>query len=165
MTIVSERCAWWEEEFPETITPEHGVLYAKRVFNPASGTPRYLGKVTRCENEQLMRCVPSTTLADRAVYGVFDVVHDEQEHPGDDPWEQDFVIACTGDFLLRVTGPCWAGDSLMSNGDGTAIRVPRDAKLTLSLLEAIFAKASQDYPDVPAGVENPALVPAQLMIG
>lgn len=108
------------------------------------------GKLQR--SEQVMRCDVSATPGDRAVYGVFDrwAVQSSTEN-------RDMYIACTGDFICRVTGPCEPGDLLESAGDGTA-RVQGDDLIRSATLGRVSLGVAQE----PA---QEALVPVQLLIG
>jgi hypothetical protein len=106
-----------------------------------------------------MRSKVSDEAGTKAVAGVFERWDDDQT--GDEgPWDDDFMVATTGDFIIRVTGPCEVGDLLESNGDGTA-RVQADDIIRSSTV----AKAVQSFPGIAAGVENPELVPCQLLNG
>lgn len=76
------------------------------------------------DNEQLTRSQVSDTPGDRNIAGVFDRWDDDEVIDGEgNPIHEDiedFYLANTGDFIIRVTGKVEVGDLLESAGDGTA---------------------------------------------
>ena len=84
-------------------------------------------RVVMEDNEQLTCVQVSDTAGDAANAGVFDCWDD-----ADDPYD-DMLIAQSGDFVIRVTGPVANGDLLESAGDGTA-RVQADAIVRASTI-------------------------------
>ena len=101
-------------------------------------------------NEQLTRVKISNTVGDKTVCGVFQGWDED-----DDVYADDMTIAQSGDFVIRVTGPCNNGDLLESNGDGTA-RVQSDDLVRSSTIAKVL------FSSLDAG-EN--LVPCLLMLG
>jgi hypothetical protein len=183
MEYVNEKAEWFFEEwidYPSSVTnnpdldplddPYHpanpdGVPYPKNQ-RPVRGRgnehrkyPEKSTVIRQKPNEQRMRSKVSDTAGSKAVAGVFERWDDDQTGTEGD-WEDDFMVATTGDFVIRVTGPCEIGDLLESNGDGTA-RVQADDIVRSSTI----AKAVQAFPGIAAGVENPELVPCQLLNG
>jgi len=110
------------------------------------------------DNEQLVKTVVSSTPGDKRVYCVFDRWDDDEDPDNPDEWDADFVGAAVGDFVVRVTGPCEAGDLLESNGDGTA-RVQSDDIVRSKTV----GKVSKGFPSARPDEEN--TVPCQLLIG
>jgi hypothetical protein len=162
MQYVNEKAEWLFEEWEEEAPPGQPNFKRKRPVRSLNTPRRYPERASRLikkENEQRMRSKVSDEVATKAVAGVFDMWDDDQT--GDEgPWDDDFFVATTGDFVIRVTGPCEVGDLLESNGDGTA-RVQADDIIRSSTV----AKAVQSFPGIAAGVENPELVPCQLLNG
>ncbi len=134
------KAEWWLED-----EDEEGVREIRN--RPGKG-------LEKKSNDQMMTCKVSNTAGARTVAGVFDIWIDEQKN------DTDLFVATTGDYIIRVTGPCEQGDLLESNGDGTA-RVQADDLVRSSTI----AKAVQAFPGIAAGTENPELVPCQLLNG
>jgi hypothetical protein len=162
MQYVNEKAEWFFEEWEEE-APEGQVNFKRKRPARSLNTPRRYperdSSIIKRKNEQRMRSKVSDEAGTKAVAGVFERWDDDQT--GDEgTWDDDFMVATTGDFIIRVTGPCEVGDLLESNGDGTA-RVQADDIIRSSTV----AKAVQSFPGIAAGVENPELVPCQLLNG
>ncbi len=104
------------------------------------------------DNEQLNRVKVSDVEGDPNVAGVFQMWDDD-----DDTYTNDFYIAMTGDFVIRIAqGTTVArGDLLMSAGDGTAkpqdddiIRSKTIAKVTSTVVSRTHADGSYCVPCV-----------------
>jgi hypothetical protein len=177
----TEKAQWWVEEYEELddtvageyIDPENKGLGRKpdeerwgtrhvKIDKP-QGRGKPGARIKPKDNEQVMTTKISDTAGSKKVAGVFvDWVEsdEEAETPTSQALEADYYVGTTGDFVVRVTGPCEQGDLLESNGDGTA-RVQADDIIRSSTV----AKAVQSFPGIAAGVENPELVPCQLLNG
>ena len=103
-------------------------------------------------NEQLNRCKVSEIEGDVDVAGVFQGWDDDDEE-----YTNDFYIAMTGDFVIRIAqGTTVArGDLLMSAGDGTAkpqgddiVRSKTVAKVTSTAVSTTYADGSYCVPCV-----------------
>jgi hypothetical protein len=103
------------------------------------------------DNEQLTRTKVSDVVSDKNVQGIFDMEDNDDEL-------NDFYLAQSGDFIIRVTGVVNNGDLLESNGDGTA-RVQADDIVRSSTI----AKATFSFPNAAANEVN--TVPCYLMLG
>ena len=104
------------------------------------------------DNEQLNRSKVSDVEGDRDVAGVFRCWDDD-----DDVYTNDFYLAMTGDFVIRIAqGTTVArGDLLMSAGDGTAkpqsddiVRSKTIAKVTSTVVSETYADGSYCVPCV-----------------
>ena len=104
------------------------------------------------DNEQLNRSKVSDVEGDRDVAGVFRCWDDD-----DDVYTNDFYLAMTGDFVIRIAqGTTVArGDLLMSAGDGTAkpqdddiVRSKTIAKVTSTTVSTTYADGSYCVPCV-----------------
>jgi hypothetical protein len=162
MQYVNEKAEWFFEEWEEE-APEGQANFKRKRPARSLNTPRRYpergSNIVKRKNEQRMRSKVSDTAGTKAVAGVFERWDDDQT--GDEgTWDDDFMVATTGDFIIRVTGPCEVGDLLESNGDGTA-RVQADDIIRSSTV----AKAVQTFDSIAPGVENPELVPCQLLNG
>jgi hypothetical protein len=146
MEYDTDKAEWWIELDEET-----GFTHKRKENKDKKGKKNVLPKK---DNEQVMVAKVSDTAGAKTVAGVFSGWDDDEEE------DTDFYVATTGDFIIRVTGPCAQGDLLESNGDGTA-RVQADDIVRSSTI----AKAVQAFPGIAAGVENPELVPCQLLNG
>jgi len=107
-------------------------------------------------NEQATKTIVSTTLASKAVAGVFDRYDEDDE---DNPY--DFYVAQSGDFVIRIAQGVTVqnGDLLESAGDGTA--KPQTDDICRS---STIAKVTSNY--VSATYEDGSYcVPCILMIG
>jgi hypothetical protein len=145
MSGIEEMCEWYYIE--ETSVGEDG----NENINHISVDRDHPGAIME-ENEQLTRCQVSTVENDKSVCGVF-VGWDED----DDENTQDFYIAQTGDFIIRVTGPVNKGDLLTSAGNGTAKVQSDDLVHSYTV-----AKAMKSFPY--AGPTQVNVVPCVLMI-
>jgi hypothetical protein len=107
-------------------------------------------------NEQATKTIVSTTLASKAVAGVFDRYDEDDET---NPY--DFFVAQSGDFVIRIAQGVTVqnGDLLESAGDGTA--KPQSDDICRS---STVAKVTSNY--VSATYEDGSYcVPCILMIG
>lgn len=107
-------------------------------------------------NEQATKTIVSTTVASKAVAGVFDRYDEDDE---DNPY--DFYVAQSGDFVIRIAQGVTVqnGDLLESAGDGTA--KPQTDDICRS---STIAKVTSNY--VSATYEDGSYcVPCILMIG
>jgi hypothetical protein len=107
-------------------------------------------------NEQATKTIVSTTLASKAVAGVFDRYDEDDEN---NPY--DFYVAQSGDFVIRIAQGVTVqnGDLLESAGDGTA--KPQADDICRS---STIAKVTSNY--VSATYEDGSYcVPCILMIG
>ena len=104
------------------------------------------------DNQQLNKTKVSTASGDKDVAGVFWGWDDD-----DDTYTNDFYIAQTGDFIVRVAGSTTVarGDLLESAGDGTAkpqsddiVRSKTIAKIISTTSTATYADGSKAYPCV-----------------
>jgi hypothetical protein len=104
------------------------------------------------ENMQLNKTQVSTASGDKKVAGVFWGWDDD-----DDVYTNDFFVAQTGDFIVRVAGSVTVenGDLLESAGDGTAkpqsddiVRSKTIAKIISTTSTATYADGSKAYPCV-----------------
>jgi hypothetical protein len=141
-----------------------------QLYNETSQAAVYRGTVlesvdTMCEwekdgeplpNEQATKTIVSTTVASKAVAGVFDMYDIDDE---DNPY--DFYVAQSGDFVIRIAQGVTVqnGDLLESAGDGTA--KPQADDICRS---STIAKVTSNY--VSATYEDGSYcVPCILMIG
>jgi hypothetical protein len=107
-------------------------------------------------NEQATKTIVSTTVASKAVAGVFDRYDEDDE---DNPY--DFYVAQSGDFVIRIAQGVTVqnGDLLESAGDGTS--KPQADDICRS---STIAKVTSNY--VSATYEDGSYcVPCILMIG
>ena len=107
-------------------------------------------------NEQATKTIVSTTVASKAVAGVFDRYDEDDEN---NPY--DFYVAQSGDFVIRIAQGVTVqnGDLLESAGDGTA--KPQTDDICRS---STIAKVTSNY--VSATYEDGSYcVPCILMIG
>ena len=104
------------------------------------------------ENMQLNKTQVSTASGDKNVAGVFWAWDDD-----DDTYTNDFYIAQTGDFIVRVAGSktVTRGDLLESAGDGTAkpqsddiVRSKTVGKITSGIAHTTYADGTKAYPCV-----------------
>ena len=104
------------------------------------------------ENMQLNKTQVSTASGDKNVAGVFWGWDDD-----DDTYTNDFFVAQTGDYIIRVAGSTTVarGDLLESAGDGTAkpqsddiVRSKTIAKVTSGIAHTTYADGSKTYPCV-----------------
>jgi len=96
------------------------------------------------DNEQLNRCKVSDTEGDIDVAGIFQGWDD-----GDETYTNDFYVAMTGDFVIRIAqGTTVArGDLLMSAGDGTAKSQTDDIVRSKTIAKVISTNVSTTYGD------------------
>ena len=107
-------------------------------------------------NEQATKTIVSTTLASKAVAGVFDRYdEDDQDNP------YDFYVAQSGDFVIRIAQGVTIqnGDLLESAGDGTARPQADDICRSSTIAKVTSNYVSATYED------GSYCVPCILMIG
>ena len=104
------------------------------------------------ENMQLNKTQVSTASGDKKVAGVFWAWDDD-----DDVYTNDFYVAQTGDFIVRVAGSVTVenGDLLESAGDGTAkpqsddiVRSKTVGKITSGIAHTTYVDGTKAYPCV-----------------
>jgi hypothetical protein len=104
------------------------------------------------DNEQLNKTKISDVEGDKNVAGIFQSWDDD-----DDTWVNDFYLAMTGDFVIRIAAGTTVerGDLLMSAGDGTAkpqdddiIRSKTIAKVTSTNVSCTYDDGSYCVPCV-----------------
>ena len=104
------------------------------------------------DNEQLNKTKISDVEGDKNVAGIFQGWDDD-----DDTWVNDYYLAMTGDFVIRIAAGTTVnrGDLLMSAGDGTAkpqgddiIRSKTIAKVTSTHVSETYADGSYCVPCV-----------------
>jgi hypothetical protein len=104
------------------------------------------------DNEQLNKTKISDVAGDKNVAGIFQSWDDD-----DDTWVNDYYLAMTGDFVIRIAGDVTVerGDLLMSAGDGTAkpqdddiIRSKTIAKVTSTNVSCTYDDGSYCVPCV-----------------
>ena len=95
------------------------------------------------DNEQLNKTAISSLVADRNVAGLF-VAWDN-----DDDEYNDFYVAMTGDFIVRIAAGTTVqrGDLLMSAGDGTAMPQEDDLIRSCTVAKVTSTTVSATYPD------------------
>ena len=107
------------------------------------------------ENMQLNKTEVSTASGDKNVAGVFWAWDDD-----DDTYVNDFYIAQTGDYIIRVGAATTVtrGDLLESAGDGTAkpqsddiVRSKTVAKVTSGIAHTTYSDGTKTYPCVLMG--------------
>ena len=107
------------------------------------------------ENMQLNKTQVSTASGDKNVAGVFWAWHDD-----DDTYVNDFYVAQTGDYIIRVGAATTVtrGDLLESAGDGTAkpqsddiVRSKTVAKVTSGIAHTTYPDGTKTYPCVLMG--------------
>jgi len=153
MSSVDEMCEWFElEDVPEDQLPEDQKVIKEIEKRDKRVAKRLKADGSKRPNEQLTRCKVSDVVGDKTVSGVFQGWDEETDY-----LEDDFYVAQTGDFVIRVTGPCNVGDLLESNGDGTA-KVQADDIIRSSTI----AKCTKGFPDAKMTEEN--IVPCLLML-
>ena len=96
------------------------------------------------DNEQLNRCKISEIEGDVDVSGVFQSWDDD-----DDEYTNDFVLAVTGDFVIRIAQDTTIarGDLLMSAGDGTAKPQGDDIVRSKTVAKVTSTEVSATHPD------------------
>jgi hypothetical protein len=103
-------------------------------------------------NEQLNKTKISDVEGDKNVAGIFQGWDDD-----DDTWVNDYYLAMTGDFVIRIAAGTTVerGDLLMSAGDGTAkpqdddiIRSKTIAKVTSTNVSCTYEDGSYCVPCV-----------------
>jgi len=107
-------------------------------------------------NEQATKTIVSTTLASKAVAGVFDRYDEDDEN---NPY--DFYVAQSGDFVIRIAQGVTVqnGDLLESAGDGTAKPQTDDICRSSTIAKVTSNHVSATYED------GSYCVPCILMIG
>ena len=105
-------------------------------IDPESGEPQ--------ANEQLNKTKISDVEGDKNVAGVFQSWDDD-----DDTWVNDFYLAMTGDFVIRIAEGVTVerGDLLMSAGDGTAKPQDDDLIRSSTIAKVTSTTVSHVHPD------------------
>lgn len=105
-------------------------------IDPESGEPQ--------ANEQLNKTKISDVEGDKNVAGVFQSWDDD-----DDTWVNDFYLAMTGDFVIRIAEGVTVerGDLLMSAGDGTAKPQDDDLIRSSTVAKVTSTTVSHVHPD------------------
>jgi hypothetical protein len=95
-------------------------------------------------NEQLNKTKISDVEGDKNVAGVFQSWDDD-----DDTWVNDFYLAMTGDFVIRIAAGVSVerGDLLISAGDGTAKPQADDLIRNSTIAKITSTTVSHVYPD------------------
>ena len=96
------------------------------------------------DNEQLNKTKISDVEGDKNVAGIFQSWDDD-----DDTWVNDFYLAMTGDFVIRIAAGTTVerGDLLMSAGDGTAKPQADDLVRSCTVAKVTSANVSCTYDD------------------
>ena len=149
LSNLDEMCVWSHAAVDE-------VLYTAEDELPEGvqvGDVKTAGRAAYTEdNEQLNRLKVSDVEGDPNVAGVFQMWDND-----DDTYTNDFYVAMTGDFVIRIAqGTTVArGDLLMSAGDGTAkpqdddiVRSKTIAKVTSTVVSTTYADGSYCVPCV-----------------
>jgi hypothetical protein len=161
--VGDEMCEWHYEDWEEEEELKNGkvIKHKKRLVVDGINGGTGKGIVTKKVNDQRMRSCVSKNKATKKVCGLFENWDDDNAYDnstGDkNTWDYDYKVVTSGDFVVRVTGPCEAGDLLMSNGDGTAIVQADDI-----IRSSTIAKVAKNVKGSP-GVENSDLVPCQVL--
>ena len=95
-------------------------------------------------NEQLNKTKISDVEGDKNVAGVFQSWDDD-----DDTWVNDYYLAMTGDFVIRIAAGVTVerGDLLMSAGDGTAKPQTDDALRSCTIAKVTSTHVSHTFDD------------------
>ena len=149
LSNLDEMCVWSHAAVDE-------VLYTAEDELPEGvqvGDVKIAGRAAYTEdNDQLNRLKISDVEGDPNVAGVFQMWDND-----DDTYTNDFYVAMTGDFVIRIAqGTTVArGDLLMSAGDGTAkpqdddiVRSKTIAKVTSTVVSTTYADGSYCVPCV-----------------
>jgi hypothetical protein len=96
------------------------------------------------DNEQLNKTKISDVEGDKNVAGIFQSWDDD-----DDTWVNDYYLAMTGDFVIRIAAGTTVerGDLLMSAGDGTAKPQADDLVRSCTVAKVTSANVSCTYDD------------------
>jgi hypothetical protein len=96
------------------------------------------------DNEQLNKTKISDVEGDKNVAGIFQSWDDD-----DDTWVNDFYLAMTGDFVIRIAAGTTVerGDLLMSAGDGTAKPQADDLVRSCTVAKVTSTNVSCTYDD------------------
>jgi hypothetical protein len=96
------------------------------------------------DNEQLNKTKISDVEGDKNVAGIFQSWDDD-----DDTWVNDFYLAMTGDFVIRIAAGTTVerGDLLMSAGDGTAKPQADDLVRSCTVAKVTSTTVSCTHPD------------------
>ena len=130
------------------VKADRPTLYQGTVMSNLDEMCEWVGE----ENMQLNKTQVSTASGDRNVAGVFWAWDDD-----DDVYTNDFYVAQTGDFIVRVGAATTVtrGDLLESAGDGTAkpqsddiVRSKTIAKVTSGIAHTTYADGTKAYPCV-----------------
>ena len=130
------------------VKADRPTLYQGTVMSNLDEMCEWVGE----ENMQLNKTQVSTASGDRNVAGVFWAWDDD-----DDVYTNDFWVAQTGDFIVRVAASTTVtrGDLLESAGDGTAkpqsddiVRSKTVGKISSGIAHTTYADGSKAYPCV-----------------
>jgi hypothetical protein len=96
------------------------------------------------DNEQLNKTKISDVEGDKNVAGIFQAWDDD-----DDTWVNDYYLAMTGDFVIRIGAGTTVerGDLLMSAGDGTAKPQADDLVRSCTVAKVTSTTVSCTHPD------------------
>ena len=96
------------------------------------------------DNEQLNKTKISDVEGDKNVAGIFQAWDDD-----DDTWVNDYYLAMTGDFVIRIAAGTTVerGDLLMSAGDGTAKPQADDLVRSCTVAKVTSTTVSCTHPD------------------
>jgi hypothetical protein len=96
------------------------------------------------DNEQLNKTKISDVEGDKNVAGIFQSWDDD-----DDTWVNDYYLAMTGDFVIRIAAGVSVerGDLLMSAGDGTAKPQADDLVRSCTIAKVTSTTVSCTHPD------------------
>ena len=96
------------------------------------------------DNEQLNKTKISDVEGDKNVAGIFQSWDDD-----DDTWVNDYYLAMTGDFVIRIAAGITVerGDLLMSAGDGTAKPQVDDLVRSCTVAKVTSTTVSCTHPD------------------
>ena len=96
------------------------------------------------DNEQLNKTKISDVEGDKNVAGIFQSWDDD-----DDTWVNDYYLAMTGDFVIRIAEGVTVerGDLLMSAGDGTAKPQADDLVRSCTVAKVTSTNVSCTHPD------------------
>jgi hypothetical protein len=143
----------WSQFYNETTKVE---VYRGTVLESVDAMCEWYRDGELLPNEQATKTIVSTTIASKAVAGVFDMYDNDDE---DNPY--DFYVAQSGDFVIRLAAGTVVqkGDLLESAGNGTA-RVQSDNICRSSTIAKVTSNhVSETYAD------GSFCVPCILMIG
>jgi len=141
MSNLNEMCEWIEQP-KEAVLWEEGEDLPEDVQVGDVKEPAVLGGPQ--DNEQLNKTKISDVEGDKNVAGVFQAWDDD-----DDTWVNDYYLAMTGDFVIRIAAGVTVqrGDLLMSAGDGTAKPQTDDAVRSCTIAKVTSTHICHTHPD------------------